>query len=461
MNITVFRNYSKKTDSTARPSNGQVISVRLKEPTDELNPIFILGIDTEITEVYWNGKYYFKSNLVFITNDLMELHCRIDPLATAKDFIVNHITHVSRASSRYDVMINDQALSQTQEVVHESMGVTSMGATLDQPGIDITGCYVVRCIGRNGTNSSTGICEYAIEVGDLYKLVQYCFTESNYDFLNDVQNSFIKAVFNPFEYIIDVKWVPFDIDTLAPNGTQEVIWFGWWSTTDLLGYKISAYGVVIERDLTLPTFHYNDFRKYNAQFTKVNIMLPFVGLVSLDPIELSLGTLGVIYVVDFTTFQGTCYLRTRVGNAGTHKYIGKYQCNYSAQVQLAQSSTDLKKIASSSASAMAYKSTGNYRNAFMEGFEAVTALIQPDVDMLGTPGTIMDLKALSQIQVCEQAFDSKDFPTSVYGRPLNEVVQLGSLSGYVKCSNASLDLPYPIEVREQVNQLLNSGFYME
>jgi hypothetical protein len=59
------------------------------------------------------------------------------------------------------------------------------------------------------------------------------------------------------------------------------------------------------------------------------------------------------------------------------------------------------------------------------------------------------------------SYETAEFPIAVAGRPLMQNVQLGTLSGLVKCGNASLDMPYPEPVREQVNQLLNSGFYLE
>ena len=54
MQITVFKNFNKKVDSTKRPSGGTVIdNVRLKNETGIKNPVFELNtLDFDINYVY-------------------------------------------------------------------------------------------------------------------------------------------------------------------------------------------------------------------------------------------------------------------------------------------------------------------------------------------------------------------------------------------------------------------------
>ena len=459
MQIKVFRNFSKKTNSTMRPSGGENVSVKLKEPTDILNPVFILGIDTSITEVYAFGMYYKKTNIVFITNDLMELHCKVDSLATAKDIITSYTAFVERSASDYDIEVRDNLLSAQQTVVNRTFSVKSIKEQGLQPGINITGCYIVRTISQS-TNSTTGINIYAVDGTNLAKLLTYAFNASNYSWFSDVQNEFIKAVFNPFDYIIDVKWAPFTTLQVSGTANDHSIQLGWW-TTDARGYPVNHYGQVFDFGIPTPTPYYNDFRQYSSEYTKISLMLPFVGVVDIDPIELSMGQLRVKYAMDSVTMQGHAYLVIADSNDSTVKYLGYYNASYSSSIQLAQTSTDLKRMTGDLVSGVGNAIAGNYAGMASGLVDMASCVTSPGKSMLGGQSSIMDLKSLTQIQMTVESYGSKSYPTAVAGRPLMQNVQLGNLSGFVKCGNASLDMPYPEPVREEVNNLLNSGFYLE
>ena len=61
----------------------------------------------------------------------------------------------------------------------------------------------------------------------------------------------------------------------------------------------------------------------------------------------------------------------------------------------------------------------------------------------------------------ETAYDSAEFATNVNGRPLCKNVQLSTLSGYIQCAGASVDIPGFAGDKEAVNNALNGGFYYE
>ena len=50
---------------------------------------------------------------------------------------------------------------------------------------------------------------------------------------------------------------------------------------------------------------------------------------------------------------------------------------------------------------------------------------------------------------------------ALMGRPLFQTVLLNSLTGYVKCANTSIDIDGMANDKVQVNQFINSGFYIE
>lgn len=83
---------SKKINSISRLMLSAVdVSVKLKEETSMHDPVFILqGLPLENDYNYckWGDRYYWINEKVFITNDIMEFHCNLDPLATFHDSIL-------------------------------------------------------------------------------------------------------------------------------------------------------------------------------------------------------------------------------------------------------------------------------------------------------------------------------------------------------------------------------------
>ena len=78
----------KKPNSTKRTltSSTSVTGVTLKENVDIKAPIFKLNFDTsDYNYVVWGDRYYYIDNTVYISNNLWEIHCSLDILATYRD----------------------------------------------------------------------------------------------------------------------------------------------------------------------------------------------------------------------------------------------------------------------------------------------------------------------------------------------------------------------------------------
>ena len=85
MTITIYENFSKKSNSTKRPTGGTDIECFLKENTSIENPHFILKDMTFNTNyIKWNDHYYFIDDIISLKNNLNEIVCVEDVLATYK-----------------------------------------------------------------------------------------------------------------------------------------------------------------------------------------------------------------------------------------------------------------------------------------------------------------------------------------------------------------------------------------
>lgn len=83
---------TKGINSTSRIMSGGVsLDCRLKEPCSLHDPVFIVkGLSKSYNNynfATWRGRYYYVSDIVFLTNDIQEVHCHLDPLATFKGAI--------------------------------------------------------------------------------------------------------------------------------------------------------------------------------------------------------------------------------------------------------------------------------------------------------------------------------------------------------------------------------------
>ena len=86
----------------------------------------------------------------------------------------------------------------------------------------------------------------------------------------------------------------------------------------------------------------------------------------------------------------------------------------------------------------------------------------PQTSIVGGSGNKADLSSTrGYILLSRRTYGSKEFATSVAGRPLMQNVRLGNLSGFCKCGNASVPVNARDEERDMINSYLNSGVYIE
>lgn len=77
----------KKINSTKTSFSGTSLSCKLKHPCGMQSPVFIvqgLSKGTLYNYASFEGRYYWVDEVVYLTNDIQEVHCTLDPLATYK-----------------------------------------------------------------------------------------------------------------------------------------------------------------------------------------------------------------------------------------------------------------------------------------------------------------------------------------------------------------------------------------
>lgn len=104
MKITIGK-MDKKINSTKHKFTGQKyenIDAKLKEPCDEDNPSFLLKYNDGYEQCNYvhvpKWGYYWVTDRVHPTNELIELHCHKDVLATGIPYLSNHYMYASYCS---------------------------------------------------------------------------------------------------------------------------------------------------------------------------------------------------------------------------------------------------------------------------------------------------------------------------------------------------------------------------
>ena len=452
--------FSKKKNSTAQPTGpGREYDVYLKENTSIENPVFILGtgIDAGISYCQAWDNYYFVDDIVLISKDQVELHCSLDPLATHKSEIASYTCHIERCAAvgQINPMIYDEAISQSQLVISESVAETNVVPSADQ---SVNGVYVIGVIGAYGSQTG-GISVYALTASELEEALDFMFTQGNFtDVLTD---SLVKSFFNPFQYIVFLRWYPF---TKAKLGTltSKKIKFGWWETSGTYD-QLSDIHVSLGAQLNVPVPYYSDFRNYDSRYTQLFIEIPTVGGVFIDPSILSPTGVDLFLGVniDICTGETVAYLETITGSGlTTRSRVGIYKGHMGASIPVGQVNGEMGSLLSSAAQVGIGVATGNAAVG-VAGIQGVVGSYNPPPSMIGTYGSRAYFSGMVKARVTQRCYGSGENLTNVYGRPCHKNLQIGLLSGFVKCQGASIALDAPDTEIDAVNNYLNTGFYYE
>lgn len=461
MNIYVWSNFTKRKNSTKQPTSGTLISCVLKEDTSIENPSFILNTPiADYTYVQAFDHYYFVTDVINLDAHRCELVCTMDVLATYKSDITSYTAFVERSASNYDPYISDPLLSAKQMLIGELDTNTSM------PAFFGAGCFVSQVLAKDN-----GITLYLTPDLTIFKQLLIPSVYQSSDILDWIDSKIAQA-FDLDVYIGSVKWMPFNINNIGTPYTSH-FYVGPVDVGVPAGYNLKIlaqdFTITSTKALNLPTTGaFNDFRDCSPRFTQYTVFLPGVGIIDLDPAIIGYCihnsvTVNVNMYCDLVSGDMT-YILTYGNDNGK---IGRYTGNVSVNVPIGKSVADLGKTAglfagSVAAGAQVGGAIGAAIGAVVGAVEAIGNELTPSTTMIGGSGNKSELEhTRGYMHVTRKQFGAKDYPTDVAGRPLMQNVALSTLSGYVKCGNASVPVNCHDSERDAINNYLNSGFYIE
>ena len=200
---------------------------------------------------------------------------------------------------------------------------------------------MLRVVGSNTTESSTGITTFAVSGETLTNVISFMFTQTG-EIGEVITDEFVKAVFNPFEYIVDVRWCPFPVEVVAGDKISIApIKIGWFNTGHN-GYVVKTLGKEIDYSISVPTCYYgnNDFRRYNPNFTEFKLFLMGVGCIKIPPIDVTANGLKIRYAIDWDSGNATVSVRR---SDGVH-IISEHTFQFLVPIKIAQVNSSVDNI---------------------------------------------------------------------------------------------------------------------
>lgn len=473
-NVTLYT-FSKRTNSTAKPTGGSVFSGLLREPCGVIRPSVSFEFAAGVNPSAYNyayipdfGRYYFVNEWTSVGR-LWVCSMEVDALASWREEIGQTSAYILRSSAEYNGNLTDNLYpisSETFTLVN-NIDVRGDFETISD------GSYIVGIINKD--NLALGAVSYYIfSQADFRKLCDALLGTTDYlGYINDISSDLLKSLVNPFQYIASCIWFPF---VQSGGTTVTELSFGWWTLPNISARKLPSAAIYFDYSIPLPQHPQSKSRgRYlnNAPFSSYIFSMPPYGVVPLPPLANESGTdvkLNIREYVDFITGKSELTLSySLVHSTSFLKEIGCRSGQMGIPIALSQISTNISAITQtlgSSIGAVGNLLSGNIGGAIASGISAVgSALSVADMTVLtsGSNGGFASLFSplMGKAYVTGSFSMVSEESLSQNGRPLCESRLISSIPGYIITMNAAPSIPCTNTELEMIRQIMDSGFYYE
>ena len=485
--INFSSNFAKKENSTKRPSGTVSLSLQgiLKEPCSIMNPVIkIERLSNDINPCIYTyaiipsfRRFYFVEDWIW-ADGLWEVHMKEDVLGTWKDEIGLQSEYILRTDSttNFNGEITDTTYPATTDFETKEYYAQSVFSS------DLTvGCYIVGIISGGQTNAVGAITYYAMTSSEFGALKEMLFSDDNLQIMGiidsggqqlvqDLSQEVLKTLYNPYQYIASCMWFPFPKSAITNKTDVSALKIGWW------GYPLSGsrlYAQTLEFAELLPLHAHpqsatrGSYLNY-APYSRRTLIGRF-GSIAVDSAYYNMSdNLGISYFVDLITGQCRMSLRKEYyeGSSLRSDVITERHFLLAVPIQIAQVGTDYLGVAntaiSSTANTIGKALSLDVGGAIASASNGIYNTIQsamPQVETGGSNGSF--LAPATQTCLLEHYFKIVDEDIGHRGRPLCEVRQINTLSGFILCAEGELDLNCFDNERKEIQRFLTTGFFWE
>lgn len=482
-----FGSFSKRRNSTKRPASlSDTRDVKLKETTSFDAPTFIIqGNDFNYNYAMWGSRYYFIVDIRSVHNNLTEIDCVVDPLATYKTEILASTQYVCYSNVSGGIWLPDTRIP---------VFAKGMGSYQDivNTNFSRSGSYILSVNGQNG-------CElYKVTRGQLAQLLNNVNT-----WRDDAKDAFLAglvdptpsddittAIYNTYNVIArsgafgnayseapscirSCIWVPFGSGVFDVTTPGKEIYLGQFGT-NVFADAISSSPFMDSFTFSID-WQYNDWRRSKCE--DLYIYLPLVGVSSIDSENIaSNNTLTIKYsfsptdgAVAYELISGAQIIGTYGASCAANYPIGISQqtsageiissiLNGTEKVFNSAINSSISPVSMAAATGgMAFQAV----NATYNSIQTVNSRHNTTIGGIGGGvGSGLDLYA-RLYHVKHETVIEPSAMAATMGVPTMKPLQLSSCSGFCQCANAHVEAPAMAEELNAIDTYLNSGFYIE
>ena len=489
MSVTVnFGSFAKKRNSTKQPTNelSDSRTVVFKESTSVDSPTFILsGNAFDYNYASWNDgtvtRYYFIVDIRSKHNNLIEVDCVLDVLATYKTEILASTQYVCYSSHNSNTWLPDTRIPLVKATK------TSRSTASASDIFNANGFYVL------SVNGKDGCVMFAVDKIHLDALLAQINTWQDdvinningdsmglgYDFTTvenalemSIQTGVIgNAYANAPQCIRSCIWVPFFASPFVGGGAE--LYLGNFDT-GIHPFTVKADPVVVNKSVSIP-WHYNDWRRGICE--DVYLYLPLAGMMRLSGDSLTnVSSLGI--KCSATASDGVIAYEVTAGGNVIGTYGGQCSANYPIGInQQASAGEILQSIvaggekmvnaainSSISPVSMAASGAGVALEGVAAAYDTVNIANTTHPTVIGGvgggagSGLSLDIQCYT---VCHEPVMTPNDMKDTMGLPTMLPYPLANLTGFCQCANAHVEAAAMAAELDAIDSYLNNGFFIE
>lgn len=454
--------FSKRSNSTLRPSgNGFITDCELHAPLDIMAPVMLFNLSAPFDYNYmfvqdW-GRYYWIDSWTY-DKGLWHAQCTMDPLSSWRNSIGNMTEYILRSA--------DESTPDIVDTTYPMIAKTLISRA-DMPGwyIDYseTGSYVI------GIVSGNGLVEYYV-ITNLSGFGSHMFGDTLWNnviaddpgIIQGGSPSFMKAQFNPLQYVVSCVWYPFDV---PHANTQTQVMFGYFES-GFYAYRITRSAFALfSSNIVIPEHPQSGRGTYlnMAPYTRMRLSALPWGEVDLDTTKFANKDTRRIFLeawVDPVTGSSKLYISngndetilTLVGQIGVPEQLSQVLKDNLATVNGGISAiAGIASLAGGNISGLA---------TAVSGIGNAIAAQYPDVSTTGTNGArIAVCPTAIWLTTTHQYIVEEDRQN--HGRPLCERRRISDLPGYLVVSDPDVEIPATKAEIDKIKEFMVTGFFYE
>lgn len=454
---------SKRDNSTKQPTGAPVeYDCILKDGCSIFTPAIKLDLGLASDPSVYNyayipafGRYYFIEDW-FFTDRLWIANMRVDVLATYKTQIGSSRLYVMRAAGDHDGSIIDT-------LYPAKTGCSYASDTKNNPWQ--SSCFVVGVV---SADASFGSMEYyAMTAGELRSMClaltdPATIIDTVYDFdVTELSTGLQLALVDPIQYVKSCIMLPVskgDITNLGSGQTVKACRFD--AGTGNKVYPTSritnSYSFAIQKhpDTTARGNYVN-----SKPFTNITLTIPPWGCIDIDTsVTANASTLSVEVEVDPISGKGVLVVKAN------NIVLNRLEAQVGVPISLSSVTRDYIGAATSALGAVGGAVSGFMGNiggfiGAASGVGNAVESLMPRAQTIGTTGSFVSNRG--EFRLDHQFFRPVPDDNTHNGRPLCQVRQLNTLSGYMLIQDGDVTIAGTASEDSKIRNYLETGFYYE